>query len=88
MKNQLDPTIAPGIYQHYKGLYYQVLDLVRHSETEEWMVYYRTCYGDWGRWVRPYDMFVERIVISGVEQQRFTYSAATLRELGLHEPTA
>lgn len=81
------PTVACGIYQHYKGPYYQVLDLVRHSETEQWLVYYRTCYGDWSRWVRPYDMFLERITVDGVEQPRFAYVAATLQGLGLSEPT-
>ncbi len=87
MKNASEPTIARGIYQHYKGPHYQVLDVVRHSESEEWLVYYRTCYGDWSRWVRPYDMFVGTIEIDGVEQRRFAYIAATLSELGLLEPT-
>ncbi|MFX5157667.1 DUF1653 domain-containing protein, partial [Acinetobacter baumannii] len=27
---------VPGFYRHYKGRYYQVMDLVRHSESEEW----------------------------------------------------
>ena len=87
MKNASEPTIARGIYQHYKGSYYQVLDVLRHSESEEWLVYYRTCYGDWSRWVRPYDMFVGAIEIDGVEQRRFAYIAATLSELDLLEPT-
>lgn len=51
----------PGFYRHYKGPYYQVMDLVRHSESEEWLVLYRTCYGDWGRWVRPLGMFTETV---------------------------
>lgn len=80
------PALARGIYQHYKGPYYQVLDVVRHSETEQWLVYYRTCYGDWSRWVRPYEMFIERIAVNGLEQPRFAFVAATLDAVGLVEP--
>lgn len=86
MLNTTEPALARGIYQHYKGPYYQVLDVVRHSESEEWLVYYRTCYGDWSRWVRPYPMFVESVCIDGRSQPRFTYAAATLAEMGLVAP--
>ncbi len=86
MKISFEPTIARGIYQHYKGPYYQVLDVVRHSESEEWLVYYRTCYGDWSRWVRPFEMFIGTIELDGVERPRFAYIGATLSELGLVEP--
>ncbi|PIQ40528.1 MAG: hypothetical protein COW58_05460, partial [Thalassolituus sp. CG17_big_fil_post_rev_8_21_14_2_50_53_8] len=48
------PQITPGIYRHYKGNDYQVLGLVRHSENEEWLVLYKTLYGDFSSWVRPY----------------------------------
>ena len=44
----------PGTYVHYKnGKHYTVIDVVRHSETEECMVLYRAEYGDYGLWVRP-----------------------------------
>jgi len=62
-----------GIYQHYKGLNYEVIDTVRHSETEELMVLYRTCYGDEGLWVRPYSMFFEDIKIDKKLMPRFKY---------------
>ena len=55
------PTMTLGKYRHYKGNEYQVLDLVLHSETEEWMVLYRPLYGDGYLWVRPYSMFLERV---------------------------
>lgn len=32
--------IKSGVYRHYKGDYYLVLGLARHSETEEEMVVY------------------------------------------------
>ncbi len=70
------PKLQPGIYQHYKGPEYQVLGLVKHSETDEWLVCYRALYGDYGYWVRPYAMFVETITDpSGQPIQRFTYKA-------------
>ncbi|WP_027468825.1 DUF1653 domain-containing protein [Deefgea rivuli] len=66
------PQLALGEYQHYKGNRYQVIDLAIHSETVEWMVMYRPLYGEGALWVRPFAMFVENVVIDGVEQARFT----------------
>ena len=65
------PSITSGRYRHYKGSDYEVFGLVRHSETEEWLVHYRTLYGDFSHWVRPYAMFTEEVVIGGVAQPRF-----------------
>ena len=62
-----------GRYRHYKGNEYEVIDVARHSETEEWMVVYRTCYGDKGLWVRPYEMFCEKVVVDGKTVDRFGY---------------
>ena len=61
-----------GRYRHYKGMEYQVLDTVRHSETLEPMTLYRALYGEHGLWVRPATMFLETVVIEGVAQPRFT----------------
>lgn len=55
-----------GVYQHYKGNKYKVLAIARHSETCELMVVYQALYGEAEIWVRPYDMFVEKI--NGVER--------------------
>lgn len=65
--------IRPGIYEHYKGDKYEVIGLARHSETEEELVVYRALYGDHGLWVRPYQMFVERVTIDGEQVPRFSY---------------
>ena len=62
----------PGRYRHYKGMEYDVLGTVRHSETLEPMTLYRALYGAHGLWVRPAAMFNEEVVIDGVRQQRFT----------------
>lgn len=62
-----------GIYQHYKGNRYEVIDTVKHSESEETMVLYRTMYGDKSLWVRPYDMFFENITLEDKTIPRFKY---------------
>ena len=62
----------PGNYVHYKnGKQYKVIDVVRHSETEEWMVLYRAEYGDFGLWVRPLAMFMETVEVDGQQVRRF-----------------
>lgn len=63
--------IKPGIYQHYKGPLYKVMGSARHSETEEWLVYYQALYGDYGYWVRPLEMFLETVEINGEIIERF-----------------
>ncbi len=72
--NNLPPLITtpPGLYRHYKGGMYRVLDTVRHSETLEPMALYQALYGEQGLWVRPAAMFVEQVLIDGVAQARFT----------------
>ena len=65
-------TTAPGLYRHYKGNLYEVVDTVRHSETLEPMTLYRALYGAHGLWVRPATMFEETVVVDGVAQARFT----------------
>lgn len=66
-------TIIPGLYQHYKGNQYEVIDIVRHSETEEEMVLYRALYGDRGLWVRPLQMFTESVNLDGLCLPRFEF---------------
>ena len=60
-----------GRYRHYKGMEYEVLGTVRHSETLEPLTLYRALYGEHGLWVRPAAMFNENVVIDGVSQPRF-----------------
>jgi len=65
--------VKKGIYKHYKGHLYEVIDRVRHSETLEYLILYKALYGDHGLWVRPEAMFLETVEIDGVEQPRFAY---------------
>lgn len=60
-----------GLYRHYRGLMYEVVGTVRHSESLEPMTLYRALYGERGLWVRPAAMFNEEVVIDGVRQPRF-----------------
>lgn len=66
-----------GIYEHYKGNRYEVIDTVKHSETEEVMVLYRALYAEKGLWVRPYTMFFEEVEIDGERIPRFKYIGTT-----------
>ena len=62
----------PGTYVHYKNdKHYTVIDVVRDSETEEWMVLYRAEYGDYGLWVRPLTLFMEIVQKDGQSVRRF-----------------
>jgi hypothetical protein len=63
--------IKPGKYQHYKGNFYQVIGIARHSETMEFLVVYQTLYGDHDLWVRPADMFNESVIVDGKKVPRF-----------------
>lgn len=65
------PPIPLGRYRHHKGGDYEVVGVVRHSETLEPLVLYRALYGDHGLWVRPHAMFLEQIEVEGRPQPRF-----------------
>jgi hypothetical protein len=67
--------IQTGKYQHYKGQLYEVIGLVRHSESLEELVLYKALYetefGKDSLWVRPKAMFFEKLTIKGEEVERF-----------------
>ena len=65
-----------GKYQHYKGNFYEVIGVARHSETLEEMVLYKQLYGDEGCWVRPLKMFLENVSIGNQQIPRFRYVGA------------
>lgn len=58
-------------YRHFKGKEYRVLYLAKHSETLEDMVVYQPLYGDMGIWVRPLEMFLEKVEFEGKIVNRF-----------------
>jgi len=65
------PTLPLGHYRHFKGGNYEVLGIVRHSETLEPMVLYRPLDADIGVWVRPYAMFIAQVDVDGQPRARF-----------------
>ena len=66
------PPAPVGTYRHYKGNAYELVGVVRHSETLEPLVLYRPLYGEGGLWVRPYAMFFENVSVAGVVRPRFS----------------
>lgn len=70
--SEAEAAIPPGRYRHFKGRDYEVLQIARHSETEEPMVVYRPLYGEGGLWVRPAEMWNETVERDGMLHRRFT----------------
>ena len=68
---EVQRTIPPGRYRHFKGKEYEVLYVARNSETEEPMVVYRALYGEQGIWVRPAAMWLETVERNGETYRRF-----------------
>ncbi len=58
-----EPLVKGGLYEHYKGMRYRLLDIVRHSETLDELVLYEALYENkLGKlWVRPKKMFLEHL---------------------------
>jgi hypothetical protein len=52
---------ALGLYQHYKGGFYQLIGVANDSETEEPFAVYRALYGDFGLWLRPLAVFTANL---------------------------
>jgi len=65
--------IKIGKYRHFKGNFYEVIGIAKHSETLEDMVVYRALYGDSGMWVRPASMWNETVEKDGEIFKRFEF---------------
>jgi len=66
-----------GKYEHYKGKFYEVIGVAKHSETTEELVVYKALYdSEFGKnalWVRPKEMFAETVSVNGEEIPRFKF---------------
>ncbi len=64
--------IKKGIYRHFKGGIYEVVDIALHSETLEEMVVYKNVEN--GKcWVRPASMWNETVEFEGKIVNRFAF---------------
>ena len=61
------PIHVGETYQHYKGNYYRILALAKHTETLEDLVVYEDLNHE-HTWVRPYSMFVEFVELENGKQ--------------------
>lgn len=68
-----EASVQKGIYKHFKGREYLLIEIVTHSETLEKMVVYQALYGDFSYWVRPYDLFFEEVLVKGAMFSRFEF---------------
>ena len=50
-----------GIYKHFKGDHYLVVDVANHSETKEKYVVYRWLYWNNEVYIRPLEMFLSEV---------------------------
>ena len=65
--------IKPGIYLHFKGGEYEVINYATHSETGEKLVIYRNLHNTSEVWARPVEMFAEKVDVDGRKTDRFTF---------------
>ena len=59
-------VVVGGIYKHFKGNLYKVINIGYDSETNingisKKLVIYEALYDDHKIWVRPYDMFISKV---------------------------
>lgn len=57
----MQEIVKGGLYRHFKGMYYYVLDVATHSETSEQFVVYQKLYDQRDLYVRPLDMFLSDV---------------------------
>lgn len=70
------PAVKTGIYKHSKtGNLYRVIGIAKHSETLEDLVVYECLYDNpkSKTWVRPLQMFLEKVEIDGKLVPRFKF---------------
>ena len=65
--------IKLGKYKHFKGNVYEVIAIAKHSETLEEMVVYRSLADANSVWVRPLEMWNEKVEREGCIYERFVY---------------
>ena len=49
------------IVEHFKGNKYLIVAVSTHTESKEKMITYRSIYGGFEYWTRPYEMFMSEV---------------------------
>lgn len=70
MLNEIKP-IRERYFRHFKGNEYRLWKVAKDSETLERMVVYQALYGQHEYWIRPEQMFFERVTRNGETFPRF-----------------
>lgn len=73
VKAFMSEVVKGGLYRHFKGMYYYVLDVATHSETGEKLVVYQKLYDGRDLYVRPLEMFysdVDKVKYPDVKQEK------------------
>ncbi|WP_413583439.1 DUF1653 domain-containing protein [Bdellovibrio sp. HCB288] len=67
--------VSGAIYKHYKGKFYRVIGVGKHSETMEDIVLYECLYeNSLGRlWARPLELWSSPIEVDGKMVPRFEF---------------
>jgi len=73
--------IPKGLYKHFKGNIYKVLDTAKHSETLEEHVVYVSIDNEADLWIRPVSMFLEVIECDGKRFQRFEFLGDSIADI-------
>lgn len=71
-----------GIYRHFKGKKYIVLDICKNSENLKEYVLYKALYGNNELWVRPLDIFSSKLDHEKYpkEKQKYRFELIDLSE--------
>ncbi|AFC69684.1 hypothetical protein A3305_05635 [Rickettsia amblyommatis] len=62
-----------GIYKYYKEKLYQVIDTAKHTGALQELVVYKALYDNFQLWVRPLEMFNEKVLLHGKNIPRFGF---------------
>lgn len=65
--------IKKGIYKHFKGNYYLVVHIGKHTDTLDEFVVYKALYDNGDIWIRPLYQFEEAVKYNNKCVPRFEF---------------